>query len=317
MANDHFVAQTYLKHFGDASRGGILHGYQKSTGRNFPCWPYDVCREWEGDLNPVLIKPALLGDFRMLFEPRWDAAIAALHSRKLGAEDRFAISGYFANLMVCTPAWRRVAATTYNDHAKSFLIFSKQMKEKYGGNPGLPVEAIEMLERGEIRLDHDPNYIKAVITRQLMDFAWLTYHSDWTVIRNATAFPFITSDNPVAVRQSVDLRVPMTRYLPITPDLCLSVAYDGARKLPPIDASVAPMGRVKWGQATPQGAKSINRLVAQCAEELVISTAHSAGIESLVRNCAHFRVDADFVRLPSGEPDAVYDGTIIRVHEVR
>ena len=317
MANDHFVARTYLKHFGDPTRGGILHGYQKSTGRNFPCWPPDVCREWEGDLNPLLIEPALLGDFRKLFEPRWDAAVEALKSRTLGAEDRFAISGYFANLMVCTPAWRRVATTMYNDHAKSFLIFSKQMKEKHGGNPDLPVEAIEMLERGEIGLDHDPNYIKAVITRQLMDFAWLTYHSDWMIIGNATGFPFITCDNPVAVRQSGDLRVPMTRYLSITPGLCISVAYDRARRLPPIDASMPPMGRVKCAQATPQGAKSINRLIVQCAEELVISSGHSAGIKSLVRNCARFRVDAEFVRLPSDEPDAVYDGTIIRVREVR
>ena len=129
--------------------------------------------------------------------------------------------------------------------------------------------------------------------------------------------PFITSDNPVAVRQSGDLRVPMTRYLPITPGLCLSVAFDRARRLPPIDASMAPLGRVNWRQATAQGAKSINRLVAQCAEELVISTAHSVGIESLVRNCARFRVDAEFVTLPTTEPDAVYDGTIIRVREVR
>ena len=29
MANDHFVAQTYLKHFGDPSKGGMLHAYRK------------------------------------------------------------------------------------------------------------------------------------------------------------------------------------------------------------------------------------------------------------------------------------------------
>jgi hypothetical protein len=134
MANDHFIAQTYLKHFGDPSKAGMLHGYQKSTGKYFPCWPKDVCREWDGDLNPLLVKKELLGDFRKMFEPHWNAAITALHSRALTPGDKFAISGYFANLMVCTPTWRRIGVTVYNDHAKSFLIFSKQMAEKHGDN---------------------------------------------------------------------------------------------------------------------------------------------------------------------------------------
>ena len=53
----------------------------------------------------------------------------------------------------------------YNDHAKSFLSFSKQMAEKHGGNPDLPIEAITMLERGELALEHDPNYIKAITSQ--------------------------------------------------------------------------------------------------------------------------------------------------------
>jgi hypothetical protein len=32
-------------------------------------------------------------------------------------------------------------------------------------------------------------------------------------------------------------------------------------------------------------------------------------------NCARFRVEADFVRLPSNEPGAAYEGSVIRVRE--
>jgi hypothetical protein len=32
MSNDHFVAQTYLKHFGEASRGDIMYACRKSNG---------------------------------------------------------------------------------------------------------------------------------------------------------------------------------------------------------------------------------------------------------------------------------------------
>jgi hypothetical protein len=258
----------------------MLHGYQKSTGKYFPCWLKDVCREWDGDLNPLLVKKELLGDFRKMFEPHWNAAITALHSRALTPGDKFAISGYFANLMVCTPTWRRIGVTVYNDHAKSFLIFSKQMAEKHGDNLDLPADAIAMLERGELTLEHDPNFIKATTTQALLHYAWLTYHQDWTVIRNTTAQPFITSDNPVAVRQSGNPKDVATRYLPITPDVCLAVRYVRAN-VPPFAPSMLPMGAVKWVSVTAQGVKSINKLVAQCAEELVFSSKLSTGIGSL------------------------------------
>jgi hypothetical protein len=106
----------------------------------------------------------------------------------------------------------------------------------------------------------------------------------------------------------------MTRFLPITPALCLSVRYDRT-KLPPIDPMMPPKGMIKWATIKEQGAKLINKLVAQCAEDLVFSSAQSTGIESLVRKCAKFRVDAEFIQFPAKEPDAVYDGTIIRVCE--
>lgn len=205
----------------------------------------------------------------------------------------------------------------YNDHAKSFLVFSKRMKEKHGGNPDLPVKAIELLERGEIAINHDPNYIKAKSTQMLMDFAWLTYHHDWTIISNKTSDPFITSDNPVAIQTSGSLQVPMTRYLPVTPELCLAIKYDRGRHLPPFDPSMPPMGTVTSARITARGARSVNKLVAQCAEDLVFSSTPSKGIESLVKKYAGFRVEAEFVGLPTSEVDTVYDGSIIRVREVR
>ncbi len=314
MTKDHFVAQTYLRHFGDPARKGMLHAYRKSDGKYFPCHTADVCHEWDGDLNPLLVKNDLLGDFRKIFEPQWNVSIETLLSKTMSPTDMFAVAGYFANLMVCTPTWRRIGVTMHNDHAKSFLTFSKKMQENHGGNPELPVDAIEMLERGEITLEHDPNYIKAKATQGLMNYAWMTYHQDWTIIRNATAYPFITSDNPVAIHQSAKFAEPMTRYLPITPALCISVRYDRT-KLPPLNPAMPPKGAVKWANVTDQGAKFINKLVAQCAEDLVFSSAQSAGIESLVKNCANFRVEAEFVQLPANEPDAVYDGAIIRVRD--
>ena len=74
-----------------------------------------------------------------------------------------------------------------------WLSFSKKMKEKHGGQPNLPVEAIAMLQRGELKLDTDPDYIKGLVTRNLMQYAWVIYNQDWTVVRNEAAQPFRTA----------------------------------------------------------------------------------------------------------------------------
>src|SRR4051812_16924823 len=79
MSRDHFVAQTYLRHFGDPNAGGTLHAYRKTDGREFPCWPKDVCTEWDGDLNDAFPEnPGVLGDFRKIFEPYWNPAVQTI-----------------------------------------------------------------------------------------------------------------------------------------------------------------------------------------------------------------------------------------------
>jgi hypothetical protein len=60
----------------------------------------------------------------------------------------------------------------------------------------------------------------------------------------------------------------------------------------------------------------INRLVAQCAEELVFSSLRSGRIAELVKKHAAYRVAADYVEFPAVGEDAVYQGNIIRVRKL-
>lgn len=321
MAKDHFIARTYLKQFGDAAHGGQLYGYSKSTGKQFPCWPAHVCREWDGDLNPSWLAtwPDLLGQFRKIFEPLWKTALETLLLATSAPQHRLAIAGYVANLMTCTPAWRRIGVQAHVDHATASLSFAKRMQEKHGYNPDLPVDGIAMLERGEIKLDYDPNYIKAVVTRQLMDTAWMIYHQDWELLSNPTHHPFLTSDSPVAIETAEDIRKPPTRFLALSPKLGLLVRATRT-KLPPITLdtlALPPLGQVSRRAVDPAGAKHLNRLIARCAEDLVLSSTDSSTIATLVRNAARFRVELDFVEFPAPEPDTVYYGSIVRVRESR
>ena len=143
LGQDHYIAQTYLKHFGDGSKGGMLNAYRKSDGAAFACWPKDVCREWDGDINPLLSEPGLLGDFRGIFEPWWNLSVGAILGGDISPQEKFALSGYIANLMTCTPTWKRIGVRMNNDHMTGSLLFAKKMKERHGGQADLPVDAIE------------------------------------------------------------------------------------------------------------------------------------------------------------------------------
>ena len=92
MARDHFVAQTYLKHWVNP-QSGMLRGYGKQSGKEFPCAPRDVCHAWDWDVNPYFQENArLLGEYRKIFEPQWNPAVAAVRSGQISAEEKFALA---------------------------------------------------------------------------------------------------------------------------------------------------------------------------------------------------------------------------------
>jgi len=327
MAQDHFVAQTYLKHFGDSTCGGMLHAYRKSDGQQFPCWPKDVCREWDGDLNDRLHDQGLLGEFRRMVEPWWNESVANALVEKPSYHDKFVIAMYMAHLMTCTPAWRRVGVSQHNQLLAMHLSFAKRMKEKHGGQPKLPVEAIAMIERGEIALDTDPDYIKALMTKSLMHYAWAIYNENWTLVQAYPDQPFLTSDNPVALKYSGAAGEPVRRFLPITPQLSLAIKFEpvvdpAAARLRPEELRAGlerrPQGKIHYVTGDEELCWHINRFQAQCAEELVFSSRLEDAESRLVAKYARFRLDVECVQFPdpSGEEDSFIQGSILRVREV-
>jgi hypothetical protein len=323
MSNDHFVAQTYLRHFGDPKAKGILHAYRKTDGKEFPCWPKDVCAEWEGDLNDWFPdNPGMLGEFRKIFEPYWNPAVRTiLEGSSIDPSEKFALSGYIANLMVCTPAWRRIGQQLYRHSALTTLRFKNEMLERRGEPDLLLNEGLQSIDNGGLEMTVDPGFIKAKLTQRLMNFACLIYNLDWLVVKNETEHLFVTSDNPVAM-DFAGPGTPMRRLLPITPRLCLSVKMEREefKRLTPDDMqrviASPPKGRVYHAHARAHGIRETNKLIVQCADELVFSSAEDSGIRDLTRKYAKFGMDIEFMehREPS-EPNALYSGFVTKVRE--
>src|SRR5712691_5059030 len=132
MPRDHFVAQTYLRHFADSD---AMHVYCKTDGRYRRRGPKSVCHEWDGDLIRDFVKnEKMLGAYRAMFEPRWNDAITDLENGICDAAVKMAIAGYWANLLVCTPAWTRVGIKVH-DHNEMQTVRAHDILRTEAGRP--------------------------------------------------------------------------------------------------------------------------------------------------------------------------------------
>lgn len=87
-----------------------------------------------------------------MFESVWNPAIAHLATRHISREDKLAIAGYLANLLVCTPAWRRISIKGSNADLLHTLRAHDALNTKHG-TPDPKIKAA--LDSGKFELDRD------------------------------------------------------------------------------------------------------------------------------------------------------------------
>ncbi|NWG26433.1 MAG: DUF4238 domain-containing protein [Pseudorhodoplanes sp.] len=302
MAQDHFVAQTYLKHWANP-HSGMLHGYGKLSGKEFPCAPKDVCRAWDWDVNPYFEhNPGLLGEYRKIFEPQWNPMLATVRSGRVSAEDKFALAGYWALLTTCTPTWHRNAVKVAEGLVADFipLVARHLANEK----PEYRDFVEEALAKNWIKPNPDEQHIKAILTQQLTRTTLLLYQLDWTFLQNRTEAAFITSDNPSSVLPRRPFSNNLVRFLPLAPDFALVTVIDPTTTrladLP--DLEKAPPGRVSRARVTRKQAARLNRVTVMNADELILSAKADRPVRRLVRNHRDFNLAVEHTRFatPSG-----------------
>ena len=300
---DHYVAETYLRHF--SAPGAMLRAYRKSNGVTFPCWPRDVCKEPAGDTIPeFLSEPSFLGEFRAEFEPLWNGAVKALAERKFRPYEKQIVAGYWANLLVFTPTWRRLGVGTYDKMTVDFLEAHQQLSEKKGMADPVMTNAMQMMREGKIKFSTDPEYIRAQSAVQLTKHMWRLYNATWHVLVSDVDADFVTSDNPASFEDQGDWPQPkreFVRYLPITPRLCLScdLTRDRGGWEGEPDFERPPRGQIKGGSVKAATVRHVNVCTAKCAEDLVFTGTENEGVRRMVAKYARFRVEGEFQKIPN------------------
>jgi Protein of unknown function (DUF4238) len=302
MSNDHYVAETYLKHFSDLRE--MLHVHSKKRGNSFCTKPNGICYEEDGDfISEFLPFPDMLGEYRAIFEPHWNEAIRSLP--KPNGENKKAFSGYLANLLVCTPSWLRATKKISDAHMFHTLRRHYAVSEQ-SGKPDLKLkEMLDKLNSGTFFAETKEDFTRAVHAIHLLKYAWLIYNSDWVILENRTADLFITSDNPAAMEDPGPwghYKRGFPRYFPLTPKYCL--ACDLSEKSNPYaepEFWLPPQGTIRITVADDRSVKRVNKAVIQCAEDFVISSCKlTSSMVALITKYALYRVDT---QINEGERD--------------
>jgi hypothetical protein len=250
-----------------------------------------------------LSEPKYLGEYRKTFELAWNFAVEALKTRSMEKRVKLDISAYWANLMVCTPTWRRMGIEIYNQDAVHFLRSTDELSRKKGKSDRKLTEAIEALDRGQIKLETEADFIRAESARGLIKYAWKLYNADWYVFENDTDTEYITSDNPASFEDQGDAVIsgvpPFIRFLPVTPRLCLMCDLTKnpktLRDTKP-DFEQEPSGTVHGGLVAVEMVHRINTAVAKCAEELVLASNDNKYVRELTEKYSKFRVEHQSAR---------------------
>jgi len=272
MPQDHYVAKTYLKHF--AGDSGKLRGYRKSDGKNFPCAPKDICAELDGDIIPeFLTDEHLLGKYRKIFERAWNPAVEVLQKGTIDQDTKLHIAGYWANLLIGTPTWRRTGVDLFNQNIEYNLRARAALARENGHPEELLEQGIKAFDSGQLRIAVEGDYIRAQGALFAIQYAWKLYNADWHVYENPTGVPFVTSDNPCSFEDDPTWgKRAHALYLPITPKLCLTSDLTEQHDLSDQpDFVKAPLGTVIGSKASLETVRRINVITAKSAEDLILT----------------------------------------------
>ena len=285
---DHFVAQTYLKHFNNPN--DLLWVYDKEQVSIEEKHRKKVCREEGGSNNPYFEKERVIEDYLVRLENNWNGALSTFlalfssdskHSVEEYLKAKSIIAGYLSFLRISLPA--RVKGG--QDLLKNILgKFYEALKAE--GEIPPPPEGMEFLI-DQIKFEVDPKYPQALGFSNVPDLHKTLYKAPWHVIFNISDMPFITSDNPVCPYDQ-DNSGREIIYAPLSPKIAIL-----------INPFLTPSETTNTKDLCDQSFKTkkgdtdfvwrLNKIIIEWAEKLVIANVNEPKVLVLIQECKNWR----------------------------
>ena len=315
MPLDHFVSQVHLRKFyAESLNRKKMYAWRKSKGEAFFCDARDVCRIPNGSTNNYIADPRAVEEFLRLVEPRYNQACEAVLSDKIAFEDVLSLAGFAAFVMTCSPTAIRLGRQSI----AALVETQARVMDENGILPRSPKELgtqtlSDLLDAEAISINVDDKFAQSVGITQVLEFTNCFGDSKWEFVRNPFEdSPFITSDFPLAIARK-PRETALRRFIPLRPDL-------GAHVTPSRLASDSkPTSFANFSSLIRTGTRAevhaLNRLVAQCAEDLVFANVNADWIARLVERNARFSLRHATGRIRT--PNDYYTFTSLGVHQIQ
>jgi hypothetical protein len=307
MPLDHYIPQVHLKKFYSPALGDRMYATRKSDLKSFTQNSKNVCRINDGSTNAYLKEDRAIEKFLKTIEPEYNRALAKLIEDKIDEQCIYAVAGFVAYVVSCSPAGMRIQSGPLKSSVETVAAMMgargvmppppKELKELGLGGESL----VELLGTGAVKVKVDPKFPQAVgissIHRSLAIFG----NFRWEILLNDfDDSPFFTSDFPAAIEETRDRlgRLTINRIVPLAPNLAIRIRPD-----PTIDKDLADFSfanfRCRRTRISHKEAEEINSLIVRCAEDTVFYCDDLAWVQKFIAKNRHYRVEQSTSKQPT------------------
>ena len=300
MPLDHYVPQVHLRNFYSPTLGSLMYAIRKSDLKSFTPNAQSVCRIEDGSTNLYLREDRAIEEFLRGIEPKYNPALAKLAADNIDQECVYAIAGFVAYVLACSPAGMRILS----DPLKGTVEEAIGILDSKGVLSALPQELggkslTELLHSGEACVKIKPKYPQATGIASILSWILMFGNFKWDILINPFKdSPFFTSDFPVAIEKTDDLRI-LNRIAPLAPNLAIRIRPDLSLDRERTDFSFSGFRRTVRKLSRPE-VMNINRLIVRCAETTVFFRENYEWVPNFVKKNAGFRIEPRTQRIPHG-----------------
>jgi len=299
MPLDHFVSQVHLKNFISPKLGNRLYAIRKSDVACFTPRTKDVCGIEDGSTNAYLRQERAIEEFLKAIEPKYNTALRAARKGEIDQEAVLVFAGFAAFVTCCSPAAMRIGSGPLKSlvEVEAVLLDRQGLIER--APPSLGEKTLtELLSEGAVRVAIEGKFPQALGITSILSRASIWGNSPWEILHNDNPnSPFFTSDFPVAIEQRPDGI--LNRIVPLAPDLAVRIIPDVRLSRSKPDLSFAKF-RHRHCTIDRGMTADVNRLIVQCAEDLVFFRDEHEWTFQFVAKHRHYRVDSVTSKVPHG-----------------
>lgn len=301
MSLDHFVSQVHLKNFYSPELQNLMYAIRKSDLKQFTPNSDAVCRIENGNTNPFLQEERIIEEFLKGIEPRYNRSVEKLRTDDIDTECIYTIAGFVSYILACSPTGMRL----HSSPLKSTVEETTRILDAKDGFPAPPPELggktlSDLIAEGTVRVEIDPKYPQAIGIASILSHTSIFGNFKWDVLINPfDDSPFFTSDYPVTIEETSDLRI-LNKIIPLAPDIAIRIYTNHSFDQEGADFTFSGFRR-RIRKVDRSEVMKINRLIVRCAETTVFFRDNHRWVPDFVRKNAQFRINSVTRKIPHGK----------------